>query len=455
MRTFWNSFIRSIQATFRELKRYPTAVGGLVIIALLIGISFYTMITLPYNQAIRMWRGGEDIWYQYPKLAPPEWTNLFRANDFPKTIVLNTQNGTASKEIEELPGDNTDIIMEFPVEYYFEDFPQEMTLYFQASYREKLPFASMTWITPDGREIRVGDTSVRYMETYRISLDTRLQRRLGGQLPHIGLLADPEAPTPVALQGTHLLRVEGLVFEEGSDMDVELVIHGKVHGWAGTDHQRRDLSIALLWGTPIALSFGLLAAVGTTVTTMIIAAVGVWFGGIVDSIIQRITQVNLILPVLPILIMIGTFYNRSIWVMLGVVILLSIFGSGILTYRAIFLQVKESPYIEAARAYGAGNWRIVLQYMIPRIIPLLVPQLVVLIPTYVFLEASLAVLGLGDPVLPTWGKVIDNARSQGALYNGYYYWVLEPAALLILTGFAFAMVGFALDRIFNPRLRGM
>jgi peptide/nickel transport system permease protein len=455
MRTFWNSFIRSIQATFRELSRYPTAVGGLVIIALLIGISFYTMITLPYNQAIRMWRGGEDIWYQYPKLAPPEWTNLFRANDFPKTIVLNTQNGTASKEIEELPGDNTDIIMEFPVEYYFEDFPQEMTLYFQASYREKLPFASMTWITPDGREIRVGDTSVRYMETYRISLDTRLQRRLGGQLPHIGLLADPEAPTPVALQGTHLLRVEGLVFEEGSDMDVELVIHGKVHGWAGTDHQRRDLSIALLWGTPIALSFGLLAAVGTTVTTMIIAAVGVWFGGIVDSIIQRITQVNLILPVLPILIMIGTFYNRSIWVMLGVVILLSIFGSGILTYRAIFLQVKESPYIEAARAYGAGNWRIVLQYMIPRIIPLLVPQLVVLIPTYVFLEASLAVLGLGDPVLPTWGKVIDNARSQGALYNGYYYWVLEPAALLILTGFAFAMVGFALDRIFNPRLRGM
>jgi peptide/nickel transport system permease protein len=69
-----------------------------------------------------------------------------------------------------------------------------------------------------------------------------------------------------------------------------------------------------------------------------------------------------------------------------------------------------------------------MRYLIPRIIPLLVPGLVVLIPSYVFLEASLAVLGLGDPVLPTWGKLIDDANLKGALYNGYYYWVLEPAA---------------------------
>jgi peptide/nickel transport system permease protein len=153
--------------------------------------------------------------------------------------------------------------------------------------------------------------------------------------------------------------------------------------------------------------------------------------------------------------MVGTFYSRSIWVMLGVVILLSIFGSAIKSYRALFLQVKEAPYIEAARAYGAGNTRIIVQYMVPRILPLLIPQLVVLIPTYVFLEASLAVLGLGDPVLPTWGKLINDAQNNGALFNGYYYWVLQPAALLIITGLSFAMVGFAMDRIFNPRLRGL
>jgi peptide/nickel transport system permease protein len=117
------------------------------------------------------------------------------------------------------------------------------------------------------------------------------------------------------------------------------------------------------------------------------------------------------------------------------------------------LQVKELPYIDAARAYGASNLRIVFRYLVPRILPLIIPQIVTLVPFFVFLEAALAILGLGDPVLPTWGKLINDANSEGALFNGYYYWILEPSALLMLAGLAFAMVGFALDRVFNPRLR--
>jgi peptide/nickel transport system permease protein len=205
----------------------------------------------------------------------------------------------------------------------------------------------------------------------------------------------------------------------------------------------------------VALLFGLVASLGTSVAAMIIAAVGVWFGGWIDDLIQRITEVNLVLPFLPILIMVGTFYSRSIFVILGVTILLSIFGGSIKSYRAIFLQVREMPYVEAARTYGASDLRIILRYLVPRIIPLLIPALVTGIPSYVFLEASLAVLGLGDPVLPTWGKVIQDAEFNGALYKGMYYWVLEPSLLLMVTGLAFAVLGFSLDRIFNPRLRGI
>jgi peptide/nickel transport system permease protein len=72
---------------------------------------------------------------------------------------------------------------------------------------------------------------------------------------------------------------------------------------------------------------------------------------------------------------------------------------------------------------------------------------------FVFLEATLALLALGDPVLPTWGKVIYDAVGQGALYKGYYYWLIEPAVLLLLLGVGFALIGYSLDRIFNPRLR--
>lgn len=84
---------------------------------------------------------------------------------------------------------------------------------------------------------------------------------------------------------------------------------------------------------------------------------------------------------------------------------------------------------------------------------MLLPTFVLVVPSFVFLEAGLAVLGLGDPVLPTWGKIINDAQSQDALYKGYYYWVVEPALMLMITGFAFSMVGYALDRVFNPRLR--
>jgi peptide/nickel transport system permease protein len=141
--------------------------------------------------------------------------------------------------------------------------------------------------------------------------------------------------------------------------------------------------------------------------------------------------------------------------MLITIVALSIFGAAIKTYRAVFLQIKNAAYIEAARSYGANNMRIVFRYMIPRIIPLLLPTLVGAVPGFIFLEAVLALLGLGDPILPTWGKVITDARGNGAIFNGYYYWMLEPAVLMLVLTLGFSLLGFALDRVFNPRLREM
>jgi len=436
----------------RELKQYPSVAAGVLIIGALIALAIYTLIAMPYSEAVRLWRGGEEVWQDYPKTARPEWFNLFARDKMPKTVVLNSQDGTAEKTVKTSPG-VTDVWIDFTFDFTADTFPQELSLFTRAKFESKQPFVEMIWLTPDGREIKLGDFNSKAVDAYRFETDDRLVRRLKGVAPQQALFADPASETPKPMKGEYTLRVMGLLFEDGADFDAKFVTYGQVHGIAGTDHRRRDLTVALMWGTPIALAFGLLAALGTTLTTMFIAAFGVWFGGAVDGVIQRITEVNLILPFLPILIMVGTFYSRSIWTILMVVIALSIFGSGIKTYRAIFLQVKESPYIEAARAYGAGSGRIITRYLVPRIIPLLIPGLVVTIPSYVFLEASLAVLGLGDPILPTWGKIIDDANSNGALFNGYYYWVLQPAALLMLTGLGFSMVGFALDRVFNPRLR--
>jgi len=444
----------ALRDAFRELTRYPSAITGLVIIASLIALAIYTVIAIPYSEGIRLWRGGEDIWVENPRNARPSWVNFFLKERLPKTMIVSTQQG-AEKAVRSLPGDLRGVEISLPFDYPYDAFPSEINLFLKANFKERRPYVSLFWVTPDGRRISLGERSVRSSERYSISLDRQLSQRLGRRPPEIALFAPADAAVEdsVPIKGRYQLRIEGLFFEPDSDIDAKLVVYGQVYGLAGTDHRRRDLMVALLWGTPVALAFGFLAAVGSTLTTLLIAATGVWFGRWIDAVIQRITEVNAILPVLPILIMIGIFYSRSLWVMLGAIILLSIFSLGIKTYRSILLQVKESPYIEAARTYGTGNFRIIFRYMIPRIIPILIPQFVTLIPSFVFLEAGLAVLGLGDPVLPTWGKVVNDAYANGALYKGYYYWVLAPSVFLMLTGAGFALVGFALDRVFNPRLR--
>jgi len=443
--------METLKSSFREMLRYPSAIVGLVIILLLVLTSIYAMVKIPYGEAIRLWRGGEDVWYQNPKFAPPAWINFFSSKKMPESFTASTTNGTMSKTVT-LGAQNTSTInIDYSFDYNYDSAPQEMILYFTAKYATKQPFVSVVWLMPDGRKIHVDDFGVGRDQTMRFSQDQKLQQKLNGADPMQALFEDPK--TNAILTGKYQVQILATTFEQGSDLDAEFVFHGQVYGLAGTDQARRDLMVPLLWGTPVALAFGLIASLGTIVLTMVISAIGSWYSGWVDELIQRITEINLVLPFLSILIMIGTFYSRSIWVILGVTVLLSIFSGSIKTYRAIFLQVKESMFIEAARAYGASNFRIIFLYLIPRMIPLLIPELVSSVPSFVFLEASLAVLGLGDPVLPTWGKVINDADMNGALYKGYYYWILEPAVLLMITGLGFAMLGFALDRIFNPRLR--
>ena len=449
--------MKNLLGSFRDLLRYPSVViGGLLILGL-IALAAYAIIAIPYDEAIRLWRGGEDVWYQNPRNASPVWTNWFSSEKLPLSFTISSEDDSVTKAVEQSSAGYENVTLTYTFDYSYDRFPQEVSFFFKSEFVEKQPFVSVKWITPDGREIRVVDLGVKHEETYRFKQDDRLMRRLDRQTADIGLFidpnSDPEAPVP--LKGTYQVVVEVVTFEHDSTVKAEFVLHGLIHGMAGTDHRRRDLMVSLIWGAPIALAFGLGGAVGTSVSTIIIAAIGVWFGGVVDGVIQRITEVNLVLPILSILIMVGTFYSKSLWVMLGVTILLFIFGASIKTYRAMFIQVRESPYIEAASAYGASDGRIIFLYLIPRLIPLLIPALVLSVPTFVFLEATLAVLGLGDPTLPTWGRIIYDGVDNAAVYNEYYYWVLEPAVLLTMTGLGFALVGFSLDRVFNPKLRGL
>ena len=421
------------------------------VVLLLVILAIYAMVKIPYNEAIRLWRGGEDVWYQNPKFAAPAWINYFSGKQYAESFAVNTEDGSLSSEFTPGAEGTATLLATHTFDFNYDTYPQDMILYFTSDYAEKQPFISLEWLTPDGRTVRIANMAISQQQTYRFSQDEKLKARLKTDDIIASLFSNPE--TGALIKGQYQLFIIGTAFEPDSTIDAEFILHGQVYGLAGTDQARRDLMVPLLWGAPVALAFGLIASLGSLVLTMIIAALGTWYAGWLDELIQRITEINIVLPFLSILIMIGTFYSRSIWVILGATIALSIFTGAIKSFRSIFLQVKESMYIEAALAYGASGIRIVFLYLIPRMIPLLIPGLVSSVPAFVFLEASLAVLGLGDPVLPTWGKIIQDANSNGALYRGYYYWILEPTVLLMITGLGFAMLGFALDRIFNPKLR--
>ena len=439
-------------ASLQEINKFPSAVAGLVIIALLLGVSAYALLAIPYQEAVRYWNHAGRLWVKNPVRAAPEWFNLFRTQDLPKSIFLDSRAGKGVKSVQAISDELTEILITFPFDYPYQGFPQDLILYLHPTYREKLPHITLTWLTPDGREIDVGSFSVQSSEKYDFAFDNRLQRRLDGQAPQIGLFADPAASRQAALPGHYELRLSAIMFEEENDIEAEFQLFGQVYGLAGTDHRRRDLTMGLLWGAPVALTFGILGAFGTSLLTMLIAAAGAWNGGWLDGLIQRITEVNLVLPAFPILLIVYNFYWKSFWALLGMAVLLGIFGSAIKTYRAAFLQVKEAPYVEAARTYGTSNLRIIFQYLVPRIIPILIPQLIILVPSYVYLEATLAYLNMSDPLLPTWGKIIQEALANGGL-DGAFYWLAMPASILLLTGFAFMMVGYAFERVLNPRLR--
>lgn len=464
-----------LKGTIKELLSYRAGLIGITLLALLLITSIYAIVAIPYNEAIRMWRGQEAMWIDNPRTAAPEWVEIFVGKRLPRTIRLDSrlqQTGVSKSTIEIPAMEMRKVIITYRFRYDYDELPSEFNVFLFSNYTGSAPYVRIVLRKPSGEEleliryvVRVSDDRL-YLSISDAVLSNLLSQYTGKYPVNVServtqLKLMFGRVTPASLEngdfdvekGDYTITVEATLFGKNDDFDAKVVVYGTVHGVAGTDHMRRPLEIALLWGTPIALSFGLTASLITTFLQMLIAVISGWYGGWVDSLIQRVTELYMVIPFLPFLILISTFYKIDIWVLLAVIIVLSIFGGGIKGTRALVMQLKEYPYIEAARAYGASNFRIITLYIIPKILPPVVPGLIGAVPGYVFLEAALSLFGLGDPFLPTWGKVISDASENGALYRGLYYWVLEPSAMLMLTAIAFASLGFALDKIVNPRLR--
>ena len=157
--------MNSLKSSLREILRYPSAIFGSIIILMLVVLAAYAMIKIPYQEAIRLWRGGEEVWYRNPKFAAPAWTNFFSSRKLPESFAVNTANGSMQKTVTPGEEGTGTVDIAYAFDFTYDDFPQEMFLYFKTKFKEKQPFVSILWQTPDGREIRIGSFGVNQTET--------------------------------------------------------------------------------------------------------------------------------------------------------------------------------------------------------------------------------------------------------------------------------------------------
>ncbi|MEM1562758.1 MAG: ABC transporter permease, partial [Candidatus Bathyarchaeia archaeon] len=221
----------------------------------------------------------------------------------------------------------------------------------------------------------------------------------------------------------------------------------------GTDDVGRDVLSQIIYGSRISIMVGLLAAAVGTLLGTIIGLVSGYFGGIVDDILMRITDIFLIIPFIPLAIMFALYVGPNIW---NVVLIFGFLGwpPAARQIRSLTLSLKEAQFIEAARAIGAGNLRIVFRHILPNTTGVIIANVVSRTVFAILAEAGLAFLGASDPRNISWGMMIFYAMRSGAILYGAW-WTYIPAGFCVaLLACGFAFLGHGITLVLNPRLRG-
>ncbi|MEE8489836.1 MAG: ABC transporter permease, partial [Acidimicrobiia bacterium] len=249
------------------------------------------------------------------------------------------------------------------------------------------------------------------------------------------------------------LEVRATLHSPGDTVgSVGAVVGGTLFGVMGTDSLGRDLFQGLLFGLPVALLIGLLVS---TLSTAIGASLGLisgYRGGKTDTLIQRAADVVTNIPVLPLLIFLVLIIGSQLWVILLVLVAFSWPGLTIVV-RSMVLQLRDGPEVEAAKALGASSTRIIYRHVFPHLAPFILAQLIFFAPSAILAEASLSFLGLGDPSIPTWGQILEDGFRTGAVFLGYWWWVVPPGLAIVVTALAFMLLALGTEPAVSPRLR--
>jgi peptide/nickel transport system permease protein len=234
------------------------------------------------------------------------------------------------------------------------------------------------------------------------------------------------------------------------------ILHPPAPQWPlGTDSFGRQVIGQLVWGTRISLLIGITATLGTM---LIGSAVGIgagYFGGKTDTALSALTNWFLVIPWLALAIVlaeVNPFHLPKLGNIILVIAITSWAGSARLI-RSQALSVKERTYVERSRALGSGNWHLITRHILPNVMPVIFANTILTVAIAILSEAALGFIGLGDPNQVSWGLMLNESYSAGALTAGFWWWFIPPGLAIVAFCFGVTLCGYALDEILNPKLR--
>jgi len=219
----------------------------------------------------------------------------------------------------------------------------------------------------------------------------------------------------------------------------------------GLDDGGVDVLSQLLYGARVSLAVGLVAALVAMLVGGAVGLVAGYFGGRTDSVLMRVTDYFLVIPDIPLMIVVAALFGQSL---LNVMLIIGViyWARTARLVRAQVKSIRERAFVQRARVLGAGNARLIVRHVLPHAMPVLIANTVLMVATAILTETYISFLGLGDPAAVSWGKLIQNAVTGGAIFNDAWWSIVPPGVAVTVVVLGCTLMGHALERALNPRL---